>query len=68
VKFVATKKAPYANKFFSPLSFVAVFGYGIRDKLPGSTTLQVGYGYLFDGIAKSEGSPTFPMFQVTKSG
>jgi hypothetical protein len=48
VKFVATKKR-YDNKFFSPLSFVAVFGAGIRDpesgmgknqdKRPGSATL-----------------------------
>jgi hypothetical protein len=29
VKFVTTKK--YDNKFVSPLSFVAVFGSGIRD-------------------------------------
>jgi hypothetical protein len=29
------------NKFFSPLSFVAVFGSGtLRDKLPGSATLR----------------------------
>jgi len=33
VKFVATKK-DMATNFFSPLSFVAVFGLGIRD--PGS--------------------------------
>jgi hypothetical protein len=33
VKFVATKKGMTTN-FFSPLSFVAVFGSGIRD--PGS--------------------------------
>jgi hypothetical protein len=33
VKFVATKKGLTTN-FFSPLSFVAVFGSGIRD--PGS--------------------------------
>jgi hypothetical protein len=26
-------------KFFSPLSYVAVFGSGIRDKHPGSATL-----------------------------
>jgi hypothetical protein len=30
VKFVATKK-DMATNFFSPLSFVAVFGFGIRD-------------------------------------
>jgi hypothetical protein len=30
VKFVATKKGMTTN-FFSPLSFVAVFGSGIRD-------------------------------------
>jgi hypothetical protein len=65
VKFVATKKDMTKN-YFSPLSFIAVFGYGIRDKHPGSATLQV--GYLFEVIAKSEGCPTFPMFQVTKSG
>jgi hypothetical protein len=28
------------NNFFSPLSFVAVFGSGIRDKHPGSATLN----------------------------
>ncbi len=33
MKFVATKKG-MTTKFFSPLSFVAVFGSGIRD--PGS--------------------------------
>ena len=33
MKFVATKKGMTTN-FFSPLSFVAVFGSGIRD--PGS--------------------------------
>jgi hypothetical protein len=45
LKFEATKKI-YDNKFFLPLSFVAVFGSGIRDpgsgildKHPGSTTL-----------------------------
>jgi hypothetical protein len=27
------------NKFFSPLSFIAVFESGIRDKHPGSATL-----------------------------
>jgi hypothetical protein len=27
------------SNFFSPLSFVAVFGSGIRDKHPGSATL-----------------------------
>jgi hypothetical protein len=46
VKFVATKKDMTAN-FFSPLSFVAVFGSAgwvkirIRDKHPGSATLGV---------------------------
>ncbi len=65
VKFVATV---VWQQFFFALSFFAVFGYGIRDKLPGSATLQVGYGNLFNGIAKCEGCPTFPMFQVTKSG
>jgi hypothetical protein len=49
VIFVASKKARATN-FFSPLSFVAVFGSGIldgqesgsgiRDKHPGSATLQ----------------------------
>jgi hypothetical protein len=34
VKFVATKKK-YNNTFFSPLSFVAVFGSGMGKK-PGS--------------------------------
>jgi hypothetical protein len=34
VKFVATKKR-YDNNFFSPLSFVAVFGSGIRDPRSG---------------------------------
>jgi hypothetical protein len=34
VKFVATKKGLTTN-FFSPLFFVAVFGFGIRD--PGSS-------------------------------
>jgi hypothetical protein len=29
----------YDNTFFPPLSFVEVFGSGIRDKHPGSTTL-----------------------------
>jgi hypothetical protein len=40
VKFVAAKKGLTTN-FFSPLSFVAVFGSGIRDpdKHPGSATL-----------------------------
>jgi hypothetical protein len=38
VKFVATKKGLTIN-FFSPLSFFAVFGSGIRDKHPGSATL-----------------------------
>jgi hypothetical protein len=38
VKFVATKKG-FTTNFFSPLSFVAVFGSGIRDKHPGSATL-----------------------------
>jgi hypothetical protein len=36
--FVATLKGLTSN-FFSPLSFVAVFGSGIRDKHPGSATL-----------------------------
>jgi hypothetical protein len=36
VKFVATKKV---QQIFSPLSFVAVFGSGIRDKHPGSAAL-----------------------------
>jgi hypothetical protein len=31
VKFVATQKGRYDIKFFSTLSFVAVFGSGIRD-------------------------------------
>jgi hypothetical protein len=31
VKFVATKKVTMTKKFFSPLSFAAVFGSGIRD-------------------------------------
>jgi hypothetical protein len=39
VKFVATKKDMTTN-FFSPLSFVAVFGSGIRDKHPGSASLK----------------------------
>jgi hypothetical protein len=54
VIFVATKKGMTTN-FFSPLSFVAVFGFGIRDlgseidkksgsgirgKHPGSATLD----------------------------
>jgi hypothetical protein len=34
VKFVATKKGMTTN-FFSPLSFVAVFGSGIRDPRSG---------------------------------
>jgi hypothetical protein len=38
VKFVATKYG-LTKKIFSPLSFVAVFGSGIRDKHPGSATL-----------------------------
>ncbi len=38
VKFVATKNG-VTKKNFSPLSFVAVFGSGIRDKHPGSATL-----------------------------
>jgi hypothetical protein len=29
------------TNFFSPLSFVAVFGSGIRDKHPGSATLNI---------------------------
>jgi hypothetical protein len=44
VKFVATKKGKTTN-FFSPLSFAAVFGSGIREKHPGSETL-VGTYYL----------------------
>ncbi len=43
VKFGATKKGLTTN-FFSPLSFVAVFGSGIRDKHPGSATLVAGIG------------------------
>jgi hypothetical protein len=54
VKFMATKKGMTTN-FFSPLSFIAVFGSGIRDpgwveirirdKHPGSATLVRGtYG------------------------
>jgi hypothetical protein len=39
VKFVATLKGMTTN-FFSPLSFVAVFGSGIRD--PGSGMLGMG--------------------------
>ncbi len=49
MKFVGTKKGLTTN-FFSPLSFVAVFGYEIRDpewvkirirdKRPGSATLH----------------------------
>jgi hypothetical protein len=39
VKFVATKKGLTTN-FFSTLSFVAVFGSGIRDKHLGSATLS----------------------------
>jgi hypothetical protein len=49
VKFVATKKGLITN-FFSPLSFVAVFGSGIRDpgsgiqdKHPVSATLVLGH-------------------------
>jgi hypothetical protein len=38
VKFVAALKVMTTN-FFSTLSFVAVFGSGIRDKHPGSATL-----------------------------
>ncbi len=30
------------TNFFSPLSFVAVFGSAIRDKHPGSATLPTG--------------------------
>jgi hypothetical protein len=41
VKFVTIKKR-YGNNFFSSLSFVAVFGSGIRDKHPGSATLIAG--------------------------
>ncbi len=41
VKFVATKKGLTTN-FFSPLSFVAVFGSGIRD--PGSEIRDPGSG------------------------
>ena len=39
VKYVAAKKGMTTN-FFSPLSFDAVFGSGIRDKHPGSATLS----------------------------
>jgi hypothetical protein len=57
VNFVATKKGMTTN-FFSPLSFAAVFGSGIRDprwvkiwiwdKHPGSATLKAGsYGKMF---------------------
>jgi hypothetical protein len=38
VKFVATKEGMTSN-FFSPLSFVLLFGSGIRDKHPGFATL-----------------------------
>ncbi len=44
MKFVATKNG-LTTKIFSPLSFVAVFGSGIRDKHPGSATL-VGIQYI----------------------
>jgi hypothetical protein len=40
-KFVATKNG---NWFFSPLSLVAVFGSGIRDKHPVSATLPLTNG------------------------
>jgi hypothetical protein len=40
VKFVAAKKGMTTN-FFSPLSFVAVLGSGIRDKHHGSATLLI---------------------------
>jgi hypothetical protein len=39
VKFVATETGLTTN-YFSFLSFVAVFGSGIRDKRPGSATLE----------------------------
>jgi hypothetical protein len=39
VKFVATKKGMTTN-FLSPLSFVAVFGSGIRDRDPGWVKYQ----------------------------
>jgi hypothetical protein len=35
VKFVVTKKLPYDNNFFSPLSFVALFGSRIQDPRSG---------------------------------
>jgi hypothetical protein len=44
VKFVTTKKR-YNNNFFSPLSFVAVFGSGIQDPRSGMCKNQdPGYG------------------------
>jgi hypothetical protein len=40
----------FDNKFFSPLSFVVVFGSRIRDKHPGSATLIVHKKSFFLGL------------------
>jgi hypothetical protein len=46
------------TSIFSPLSFVAVFGSGIRDKHPGSATLASTFRFLenmkYEGCHKSE--------------
>ncbi len=47
MKFVTTKKSIITNIFSPPLSFVAVFGSGIRDKHPGSGTLAIRNTYIW---------------------
>jgi hypothetical protein len=63
VKFVATKKC-LTNKFFSPLSFLPVFGSGIRDPRSGIRDPGSGMGKNQDpgsGIRdKHPGSATLP--------
>ncbi len=53
VKFMATKKG--MTTIFFPLSFVAVFGSGIRDKHPGSATLLQVYTLIFYSSTKGVG-------------
>jgi hypothetical protein len=47
VKFVATKK-DIATNFFTPFSFVAVFGSVIRDPGSGATLLKTGIPMFVD--------------------
>ncbi len=46
------------TNFFSPLSYVAVFGSGIRDNHPGSATLN--YSYLLFRRGESDPDPGQP--------